>query len=143
MLSQYFGPPVTFAEMIRSPMARLLAFALAGSASLATPTAALAHGHAHREAAEHAQQHASGTAHETDHPAVSAHEHDGDHAHPRLDPSALTRVLKDLPAIRTEVVTVTLAEVVFRESADAPEPNESPPERPGTSPPPSRAPPVL
>ena len=134
---------VSFAAMIRSSLLRLIAIAFAGSASLATPTAAVAHGYAHSEAAEHAQQHASGTAHEAEHPAASGHEHDEDHAHPRLDPSAFTRVVKDLPAIRTEVVTVTLADVVFRESLDAPEPNESPPERPGTSPPQSRAPPAL
>lgn len=129
--------------MIRSSTVRFLALAVGLIAPLTAPAVSYAHGHAHSEAAEHAAHHAADTATLTDHPTVRAHEHDEDHGHPRLDPSAFTRVLKDLPAIRKEAVTIAVADVVFRETTDAPDPNESPPDRHGTSPPQARAPPVL
>ena len=123
---------------------RLLALVIAVSASLATPAAALAHGYAHGEAAEHAQHHESGSAHHTEHPAVTSDDHDADHEHPRLDASPLTRVVKDLPAaIHSSSVGLVIADVVHRASTGAPEPNESPPERPDSSAPQSRAPPAL
>ena len=128
--------------MIRSSLLRLLALAAGLSASLTGPAVSLAHGHAHSEAVEHATHHD----HDTeipDHPTVGADDHDQDHAHLRLEPSAFSRVVKDLPAMRAEAVAIVLVEVELGESRDAPEPNESPPDRPTVSPAHSRAPPAL
>jgi hypothetical protein len=124
-------------------MVRLLAIAAGISTALVAPAVSVAHGHAHSEAIEHAAHHATEAETPTDHPTVGADDHDQDHGHPRLEPSASSRVNKDLPAIRAETVTIALADVAFRETKDAPETNESPPERPAVSPVHSRAPPTL
>jgi hypothetical protein len=129
--------------MIRSPMVRLLAIAAGISTALVGPAVSFAHGHAHSEAIEHAAHHATETENRTEHPAVEADNHDQDHDHPRLEHSAFSRVMKNLPAIRAETVTMVLAEIEFRETRDAPAPNESPPARPGSPPTQSRGPPAL
>jgi hypothetical protein len=124
-------------------MVRLLAIAAGISTALVGPAISFAHGHAHSEAIEHAAHHETETETRTDHPAVEADDHDQDHGHPRLQPSSFSRVTKDLPSMRAEPVTMALVDVAFRETKDAPEPNESPPERPALSPAHSRAPPTL
>jgi hypothetical protein len=137
-----FGALVKIRPMIRSSTIQLLALVVGLGAALTGPAVSFAHGHAHSEAVEHATHHAPGAG-VPDHPSVGAADHDQDHAHPRLEPSAVSRVLKDLPAMRIEVVTIALAEFASRETVDAPEPNESPPDRPIAAPAHSRAPPAL
>jgi hypothetical protein len=129
--------------MIRSPMVRLLALAAGLSASLAGPALTLAHGHAHSEAVEHAAHHATSASSESHDPSIGASEHEQDHGHPRLDPSAFARLVKGAPAIHSEAVSISLSPLKRVHTADAPEPNETPPDRPGVSPPQSRAPPTL
>jgi len=129
--------------MNRSSMARFLAVAAALTASLAGPTLALAHGRAHSEAVEHQAHHVTSAPSDSDHRLIGASDHEADHAHPRLAPSAFVRLVKDAPAIRSEAVTISLAEGNRVSTADAPGPNETPPHRPCVSPPQSRAPPAL
>jgi hypothetical protein len=128
--------------MIRSSLLHLLALAAGLSVSLTGPAVSLAHGHAHSEAIEHATHH-DHDVEIPDHPTVGAGDHDQDHAHPRLEPSAFSRAVKDIPAVQSEAVTIALADVELGDSKDAPEPNESPPDRPALSPAHSRAPPAL
>ena len=130
-------------EMIRSTAFRIFAVIVGLSAGLSGPALALVHSHAHSEAAEHAAHHSLAAPSGSDHRTIGAHDHDQDHAHPRLDPSACARFVTSLLAIKADTMTIALTDVAFRDALDAPEPNESPPERPGTSPPQSRAPPAL
>jgi hypothetical protein len=129
--------------MTRPIAFRLFAVFVGLSSGLAGPALALVHGHAHSEATEHGAHHSPAAPSESDHRTIGHQDHDQDHAHPRLDPSACARFVTSLPAITTDATTLALVDVAFRDSQDAPEPNESPPDRPGISPPQSRAPPVL
>jgi hypothetical protein len=128
---------------MRSAVIQVVALCVGFHASLAGTAVSLAHGHAHSEAAEHAAHHAGSPASMPEQPAIDAGDHEKDHAHPRLDPTGLTRVAKDVPAIHAETVTLAFGDVVCRDNRDAPKPDESPPERPSTSPLQSRAPPTL
>lgn len=128
--------------MMRSAVLRFAAISLGLNASLAGAALALAHGHAHSEALEHAAHHAA-SAPATEYPTAGASDHHQDHAHQRLDPTGTTRTVKDLPAIQARTVTIAITHVVISGASHVPGPNESPPERPGTSPPQSRAPPTL
>lgn len=129
--------------MTRSSLARLVGIAVGITVSLAGPVMALAHARAHSEAIEHASHHGVTTPAESLHPSIGDGGHDGEHAHPRLDPSVFTRSVKDLPAVRSPTVAFADASIVTVQVQDAPAPTESPPHRASTSPPQSRAPPVL
>jgi hypothetical protein len=134
--------------MIQASSIRFLAVISGLSASLSASAVSLVHGHSHSEATEHSAHHHAASAganrnHAPDHETVDADDHDRDHGHPRLEPAAFTRAVKDLPAIQASPITIELADVAHRETRDAPEPNESPPDRPDVSPAQSRAPPAL
>jgi hypothetical protein len=129
--------------MNRSTAFRVFAVIVGLCAGLTGPALAMVHGHAHGEAAEHGAHHSLAAPSESDHRTVGEQDHDQDHAHPRLSPSACARFVTSLPLIQTDARAIALAEVLHRNTVKAPEPNESPPDRLGLSPPQSRAPPIL
>jgi len=126
---------------MRSTRVRYLASILGLAGALAVPALALAHGHAHHEAAEHAAHHAVLAAvHQS---AVSAYEYDEEHGHPRLGPGALSRIGTLGPALQAEGVGGISTHHLVLDRSDPPRPNESPPDRPPAAPTRSRAPPAL
>lgn len=130
--------------MIRAA-SRFLAVLLFLGSTLAAPALAVAHGHAHLGAREHADDHAGLAQTPTMRHAwvIAAGDHDDDHAHPRLDPTSLSRSATQLDALPVSPVDMELSVVTGGAGMEPPSPTESPPAAGERAPPRSRAPPSL
>lgn len=132
------------------PVARLLALALAVVAGFGPGAVALAHGHAHEhlaEAHEHrADHHRPVITDEADRAVAHAEQGGDDHAHPRLDASAITArgdfrldLGVALPVPPVVAFVLPPAQSVAARVLTAAPPRAGPAAAP---PPPSRAPPL-
>lgn len=129
--------------MIGVLLQRYVLLAIGLAASVSGPALALTHGHAHGHAQAHLAEHHEQDKSSGQRVALEAHEPDGDHVHPRLDPGASARTLKQVVASIALRVTVADAADKVVSVADPPTPTESPPHGRRTPPANPRAPPVL
>lgn len=97
--------------MRRSLITRVLAMMLAGTAAIAAPGSALAHGESHHHAAQHQHDRHDGDAYVER--SASAPDHGHEHQHPQLDGTTRTRVIDSalVVAPSTAAPEVTLVRV--------------------------------